>query len=294
MSQYISGLTRAISHSSVAYDANNQIILPSVDVKSDLKSDDTVEYQTNPDKLIRENYEKIMCETDTKYIIESFHTIGMQLIKIENESLSATSSIISTELKEKEEEDTVIYYGINKTLFTNKNCVMIGRNNKFCDIVFNNKSISRIHVIIFFTKYNVYIVDPGSAYGITVNDKLRSLPIELVEEFEKGETNKRKMVSQSIYVNESKSSVKCNRVMKFPRNAPIKISINGFNVVVNPKTCIACMTDPRIIKVKCGHVIYCQGCFRSRYNNLCPLCRVDFSDQPEQNTLPCLTLDIRR
>ena len=126
----------------------------------------------------------------------------------------------------------------------------IGRRT-WCDVIFQELSVSRLHVVIIPTGDGyMHLVDVGSLSGVNY--------------YFIGENDS--VVHQSIR--------SCGaRSVRLRTDATVLLEIGAKQLVLNPKKCIACEDRPRSTMFACGHYCLCHPC--SMRVAICPLCRTD-------------------
>jgi hypothetical protein len=199
-------------------------------------------------KTVRDEYLKII-ESNDQEIKEKFTNIGKELMQPE-------------ESKEEIEAPEVTLYLNGKAMTFKKSVIMIGRKETVCDLVLPQiTGLSRVHVILFITTDNIFILDPGSYHGISVNED----------------------------PNKTDHKAEKHSFFSYPNKEPITVNISlpelKQSLVINPITCAICWTNPRTITLPdCNHCVFCTECYEKRVDNRCPICR---NDAPAaQNVLP--------
>merc|ERR1712048_1223005 len=76
------------------------------------------------------------------------------------------------------------------------------------------------------------------------------------------------------------STPKERNILKYHINDTVHIKLGrgtwGTDIVLNPKPCIVCCENARVIRLKCGHQVLCHQCYdtlKEDCKSNCPICR---------------------
>lgn len=135
-------------------------------------------------------------------------------------------------------------------IFRNRSVITVGRIPEN-DLVIDNKSVSRLHLVIFIFETDIYVIDFASAFGT--------------------KTLKRSSDKECINV------IKENQnVLSFSTDEAAILNLADREILtLSPRECIVCLKNLRQVIYSCDHFVACDMCTENikKTNNQCPLCR---------------------
>lgn len=142
---------------------------------------------------------------------------------------------------------------VKSLTFSDDKFYIVGRFHG-CDIkLINNGNIcSRIQFMIYIVGDTVILVDVGTLFNTKII----------------GRSDKEKELTESTQ--------ECRKAIIFKLNETVVIEAGQYVYTFSPKECIVCMSEPRNIKLECGHTLLCKQCYErilNSDNKKCPSCR---------------------
>lgn len=169
--------------------------------------------------------------------------------------------------------DFILNYKIGKEsdkIHTTKGCALTVGRYKQCDICtgYQDLTISRIQCFILVIDDSLIILDGWSYDGTNI-----------------------------VQVNGNKHNLQSSTpnkryILRFNKNDTIHLRFGESNVdlIINPKPCVVCMDNSRVIRNQCGHRVLCYSCYddiisKPDSKSLCPLCRAPLNKLMNKNNL---------
>jgi hypothetical protein len=198
-------------------------------------------------KNLRKTYEAIFNEQDRLHIDDplwwktQFIESGNLIVDNFKRKMVVDSS---TDL----ENSMVIAFKGKSYSFESANIILVGTKDN-CDVhMAGCAGSSRLHAMIYpipvLKKY--FVVDIGSLSGI-----------------------KTKARNQNAILNHSLPESR--RVLEFEWDEIAVLTLGSHEIVINPKTCLVCLDNPRECTFDCKHYVTCNKC--SILVDSCPVCR---------------------
>ncbi len=138
-------------------------------------------------------------------------------------------------------------------------------HNKECDVklIKEHNGSSRLHAIVYFypNHYVPNVTDPNKGVILVVD----------VGSMEGIRTISRPSGKPKV------DSLPRNRnILIFEWNESAVLQLATEKIVLTPKTCIICLSEPRTKKFQCGHYLTCETCalrLFQQHSPTCPICR---------------------
>ena len=139
----------------------------------------------------------------------------------------------------------------NQEIKTIKSSIFTFGRHPENDIFDKDRYISRIQCFIFIIDDSLYVMDGWSCCG-----------------------------TRTISVNGTKSNLKHSKpnkrtLLRFNSKDIIHLRFGPIDLIINPKECIICMDNARVIRHSCGHYVSCKTCYDQSSQSSkqeCPLC----------------------
>jgi len=125
---------------------------------------------------------------------------------------------------------------------------------------------SRMHAIVLPFQDRLCVVDVGGKFGFRITER---------------STRERDALAPSRDLAQDRSAPGARRVLLVEEDETAVLQLTGaLSVVVNPKTCVVCLDEPRrVVFAQCNHFVCCQSCAARLHEDpsperrRCPTCR---------------------